>query len=282
MLATEGFKEIQYNEFQPGLSDAQHVVRGYADMAIAFAPDVVREIDAGTPIVALAGLHVGCQELFANDPVYSISDLKGRKVLVSQLNWGTHLVLSVALKAVGIDPIRDIEWVDASALTRGQPVRLHLFESGQVDAYFALPPHAQELRRRGHGRLILRTSTDLPWSQYFCCMLITRREFADNYPVATKRMLRAILKSTDFCASDPASAADLLGERVPEIEADIARGILDDVVYDVWREYDPADTLRFFALRLNEVDFINSSPSQILSAGTDWRHLDELRREMKG
>jgi NitT/TauT family transport system substrate-binding protein len=39
--------------------------------------------------------------------------------------------------------------------------------------------------------------------------------------------------------------------------------------------------MRFYALRLHEVGMIKSSPSAILAEGTDWRFLNELRRELK-
>jgi NitT/TauT family transport system substrate-binding protein len=49
----------------------------------------------------------------------------------------------------------------------------------------------------------------------------------------------------------------------------------------VWREYDPEDALRFYALRLHQVGMIKSTPERIIAAGTDWRFLDELKRELK-
>ena len=39
--------------------------------------------------------------------------------------------------------------------------------------------------------------------------------------------------------------------------------------------------MRFYALRLHEVGMIKSSPTQILAEGTDWRFLNELKRELK-
>ena len=56
---------------------------------------------------------------------------------------------------------------------------------------------------------------------------------------------------------------------------------ISDVPYASWREYDPEDTLRFYALRLHEVGMIKSSPKEIITEGTDWRFLDELKRELK-
>ena len=39
--------------------------------------------------------------------------------------------------------------------------------------------------------------------------------------------------------------------------------------------------MRFYALRLHEVGMIKSNPQQIIAEGTDWRFLNELKRELK-
>ena len=87
---------------------------------------------------------------------------------------------------------------------------MELFAEGKVDAFLGFPPEPQELRARKIGRVILNTATDQPWSQYFCCMLVGNREFVRDHPVATKRVLRAILKATDICAAEPERAAQRL------------------------------------------------------------------------
>jgi NitT/TauT family transport system substrate-binding protein len=51
--------------------------------------------------------------------------------------------------------------------------------------------------------------------------------------------------------------------------------------YGKWRNYDPEDTLRFYALRMNEVGMIKTNPQKIIAQGTDWRYLRELKKELK-
>ena len=48
---------------------------------------------------------------------------------------------------------------------------------------------------------------------------------------------------------------------------------MKEIPYGQWREYDPEDTVRFYALRLHEVGMIKSSPQKIIAQGTDWRFL---------
>ena len=56
---------------------------------------------------------------------------------------------------------------------------------------------------------------------------------------------------------------------------------MQDVPYGRWREYAPEDTVRFYALRLHEVGMIKTTPQKLLAQGTDWRFLNELKKELK-
>jgi NitT/TauT family transport system substrate-binding protein len=58
--------------------------------------------------------------------------------------------------------------------------------------------------------------------------------------------------------------------------------LVRELGYRQWRTYNPEETIRFYALRLHEVGFIKSSPQKILARGTDWRFLNELKKELKG
>jgi NitT/TauT family transport system substrate-binding protein len=129
--------------------------------------------------------------------------------------------------------------------------------------------------------VIVNSTVDRPWSQYFCCMVGAHREYVQNYPVATKRVLRAILKATDLCASEPTRVARQIVDGGFTQRYDYALQMFNEVPYDKWREYDAEDTIRFYALRLREAGFIKSSPQNIIADGTDWRFLDELKRELK-
>jgi NitT/TauT family transport system substrate-binding protein len=214
--------------------------------------------------------------LFANERVRSILDLKGKSVGVQGLGSTPHVFLAVMASYVGLDPVADINWVTSPSVRPKE-----LFVEGKIDAFLGFPPEPQELRARKIGHVVLNSAVDRPWSQYFCCMLAGNTDFIRNYPVATKRVTRAILKAADFCAADPESAAKRLVEGGFTQRYDYALQTLTDLPYDRWREYDPEDTMRFYALRLHEAGMITSSPNKIIAEGTDWRFLNELKRELK-
>jgi len=156
-----------------------------------------------------------------------------------------------------------------------------MLADGKVDAYMALPPDPQELRAKKIGRVLLNSATDRPWSQYFCCVVVGNREFVKKNPVATKRALRAILKSANVCALEPERSARLLVDKGYTPNYEYALGTLKDIPYGKWREYDPEDTVRFYSLRLNEIGMIKNGPQKIIAQGTDWRFLRELKKELK-
>jgi NitT/TauT family transport system substrate-binding protein len=112
-------------------------------------------------------------------------------------------------------------------------------------------------------------------------MIASSSRFVETCPVATKRVLRAILKAADMCASDPEQAARLSVEGQFTDGYDYAVEGLKDARFDRWREFDPEDTLRFYALRMHEVGFLKPNPNSIVATGSNWSFLDELKRELK-
>ena len=272
LLRSEGFTDIRYVE-KPGNALPESIARGEADFGFDFAADSVAMIDRGVAITVVSGVHVGCIELLAKQTIRSVSDLKGKRVGIPGFGNSSHVHITLMAAEVGLDPSKDIDWVVGS--------EKQLFIDGKIDAFIGVSPDPQELRARQIGHALLKTAVDRPWSQYFCCMLIGNREFVRNYPAATKRVVRTILKAADFCAADPAGAAQRLVDRGLTPRYDYALQMLSELPYDKWREYDHEDTIRFYALRMHETGFIKSSPQKIIAEGTDWRFLNELKRELK-
>jgi NitT/TauT family transport system substrate-binding protein len=275
LLRAEGFTDIRYVEL-PGGDTSEPLAHGIVDFDSNYASNFVKAIDAGEPITMLAGLHVGCFELFGNEGIHSITDLKGKSAGVQALGSNNYTLVALMAAQVGLDPVKDIHWVtDPAAKSKD------LFIDGKIDAFLAFPPEPQELRARRIGHVIVNTAVDRPWSQYFCCFLAGNPDYVRMHPVATKRVLRAILKATDLCASDPARAARRLVDGGFAARYDYALQTLTDNPYDKWREYDAEDTIRFYALRMHEAGFIKSRPQKIIAESTDWRFLDEVKRELK-
>jgi NitT/TauT family transport system substrate-binding protein len=276
LVRAEGFSDVRYVPTTSGAAGIRLAARGEVDFENAYVGTHVFLIDAGNPITILGGLHIGCYELFAHGDIRSIRDLKGRSVGVAELGSSPHILVSSMASYVGLDPAKEIRWVVSSTENP-----LELFANRKIDAFLGFPPEPQELHARNAGHVIVNTTRDRPWSQYFCCMVAGNSDFVRKHPVATKRVLRAILKATDFCAADPAQAARQLVEGGFTGRYDYALQALTDIPYAKWRQYNPDDSVRFYALRLREVGMLKSTPNKILAEGADWRFWNALKRELK-
>jgi NitT/TauT family transport system substrate-binding protein len=226
LLRLEGFSEVEYAEIHQTTA-ADVLVANRADITAWTPPALMPDLDAGKPMLALAGIHGGCNELFASERIRTIRDLKGKRVAVSAIGAAEYYFVSAIVAYVGIDPQRDIHWVEA-----GYENMFQYFIDGKVDAVLAFPPHPQDLRAKKVGRVIVDTAQDKPWSQYFCCIITARNDFVAKYPVATKRAVRAILKATDICAQDPERAARYMVTNGYESRYDVALEVVKSLSYD--------------------------------------------------
>ena len=278
LLQGEGFTEVQYIKPEGTAEVYRSLASGEAQLSMAFVAPFIIYVDMGHPLVLLGGIHVGCFELFATERVRAIRDLKGKTVAVPDLGPGSgqYVFLASMLAYVGLDPGKDVNWV---VHPRAEGMRLLAEE--KVDAFMGFPPEPQELRAKKIGHVVVNSAADRPWSQYFCCVVASSREFVRKHPVAAKRALRAILKATDVCALEPDRTARSLVDKGLVQNYDYALQTMQEVPYNRWREYDPEDTVRFYALRLHEAGMIKSSPQKLIAQGTDWRFFNELKRELK-
>jgi NitT/TauT family transport system substrate-binding protein len=275
LLHTEGFSDVQYVKSTP--NTVQALVSGEVDISVSFLPlDLVR-LDAGEPIVILAGSHIGCIELVGTSRVTSVRELTGKTVAVSELRGSEHIFISLFLAHVGVDPRKDVNWLIAPPADQ-----VRLLARGKIDAFMSGPPFSQQLRAKKVGHVLLNTTTDRPWSQYFCCVVASSKAFVRAHPVATKRALRAIVKAADVCALEPDRVAREIAGRGWSPREEYTLQMLKEIPYGRWREYGPEDAVRFYALWLREVGMIKSSPQKIIREGTNWHFLNQLKKELKG
>src|SRR4029450_4453020 len=121
---------------------AEMCARGAADFTGINTAQLAPTLEAGVPITVVGGVHGGCIELFANEHVRSIADLKHRTVGLRWAGPDKGFVASMA-SYVGLDPVKDLRW--AAITERSVPIA-QLLADGKIDAFLAIPPESQELR----------------------------------------------------------------------------------------------------------------------------------------
>src|SRR5262245_45236000 len=276
LLRDEGFTDVQYVPSTDPGRVAERLGAGDVDMTQWYVAPFIAEIDKGTGISILAGIHTGCQELVGGENIRTIRDLKG-KTIATPIGSPTTSYVVAMLASVGLDHRRDVQFVERSFQESVQ-----LLADGKVDALMTTPPVNQELRARTVGRVVVNTATDRHWPLYFCFGIMVHEAYVRKYAWATERAVRAMLKSDQVCAQEPERVAKFMVDRGYTKSYDYARQAMKEVPYGRWRQYNPEDTVRSYSLRLHEAGVVKGSPQKIIADGTDWRFLNELKKELKG
>ena len=275
LLRAEGFKNVDYVKLVEA-SETKTLATGQADISADFAANLIVALERGSPITVLSGLHVGCTELVGTGRVKSVRDLRGKTIAITEFGSPDHTLISIILAYVGLDPRKDVKWA-----LHNPADWVKLLVEEKVDALLVFPPESQRLRAQKIGRVIVNSTTDKPWSHYFCCMLAANRSFVEKHPVATKRAMRAIFKANEICVTQPERAAKFLTERGFTSRYEHAIQTLREIPYAKMFTHDPESTLRFYALRLREVGMIKTSPNTLVAKAGDWQFLRELKKELK-
>ncbi|HEY5997863.1 MAG TPA: ABC transporter substrate-binding protein [bacterium] len=280
LLREEGFTDVQYVVGQSQEDTAKLAREGAIDLSPSFSAVMMFSLEEQRPpLKILSGLHVGCYALVGSERIRSVLDLKGKTVWVGPfVNSGPHIFFSTIVAYVGLDPRTDIQyaWVNKDEAMR-------LFREGKIDAFITFPPWSYELIEQGIGHLLIDTNVDKPWSQYFCCVVSGQSYFIEKNPVATRRALRAILKAIDIVGRDPVLAArTIIAKKFrPEAEYESILRALKAIPYSRWREYNPEDTIRFYALRMRETGLLATAPQEFINQHTDWRFINGLKKEFR-
>src|SRR5262249_57873808 len=104
LLREEGFTDVRYVVASAGVGQSEAIGNGSVDFSLNFAAPLIIPMDAGTPITVIAGVHVGCFELFGGEGIRSIADLKGKTVGGQGLGSSPHGLLAGMAARVGADP----------------------------------------------------------------------------------------------------------------------------------------------------------------------------------
>jgi len=288
LFREEGFVDVRITEI-----GAIHT--GGADIGATFANDVAHKVDAGAPFIAIAGTHTGCNQLWARPGINSITDLRGKRIDVYSTTPGKDAVFGMwvsLIGAFGIGP-SDVRFRDLSQLPAGLPTdqaKLHgppspiiqNFLAGQSDAVLAYVDQGPALRANpaNPGHLIFDMMMDKPWSQYYCCLVMANTDYTKANPWATKRATRAVLRGIDKLTKDRKAAVDVAVRKGFTQDGPLLLEAIKDMPYP-WRDYDPADSMRYFALHLADAKLLTKTPEQIIRDGTDFAFFRQMQKELK-
>jgi NitT/TauT family transport system substrate-binding protein len=153
--------------------------------------------------------------LVVRPEIKTVEQLKGKLVAISSFGGTQHLVTVGTLKAVGINPERDVKVINVG----NEAVRVEQLRAKQIDAAMINPPMSVMMKREGFGLLLHAADyVDLPLTG----LGATTKKLKDN-PDQAKRVVRALNESLYFIRNNRKETVDIFARWLkidPTIAAD--------------------------------------------------------------
>ena len=143
--------------------------------------------------------------LMGSPRVHSGQDLKGKKVAVASLGGTGAAATRASLKALGIDPDRDVTLIVIGSAS----VRMAAMETGSVEAAIMPVPWNFRMRQKGFKELIYAGKV---MSQPLTG-LATSKEKVEKHPDQARRMLRGFIRSMKAMKEDRREVTEFIAKK---------------------------------------------------------------------
>lgn len=196
IYATEGLA-VELLLIQGGAARAvQILTAGDLDFVVVGTITTLTAHLKGSPVVIVSGLvNLSPFEIYVNPEIDSVRGLRGKAIVSGALGGPPHFVVSVVLRAAGLDPKRDIKQF---AMAGGHN-RIVALEQRQVDAAVLEPPFSFRAAEMGFRR-IASARDYLPDDQNNA--VATSRPLLQRDPEKVRKFLRAVTKGMRFIESN--------------------------------------------------------------------------------
>jgi NitT/TauT family transport system substrate-binding protein len=203
----------EVTRFQTGPAMMQALAGGTVAVADTGLAPALIAIARGLPVIApyLGGFSTPTHPferimVRQESPIRTLDDLKGKKLAILARGTVPDLVLGALPKRTGIRK-EDLELV-----LMPPPAQPAALQQGLVDAIFAIPPTDTVAERQFKARTIANASDLVPYLGFGT--VVVRRDFADNYPDATKKLFKACIQFARWIQDNETAAKSVAGKNL--------------------------------------------------------------------
>jgi NitT/TauT family transport system substrate-binding protein len=212
MFKEEGL-EAEFIQVNPRLG-AMAVLNGDVTFTTSFV-STFRGVIQGLPMkTVFILLKKGTYYLMVRPEIIKdIQDLKGKKLGVTAVNGGDHIIGRELLRSIGIDPS------SLQAIAVGTPtLRAQAVQSNAVQAVSVSPPHDLMLQQMGLKAIAGPPEIGVPSSGLFASNV-----FIKENPQVLKKTIRAALKANRFIEKNREETLRIMTKFVPQTTEFAAR-----------------------------------------------------------
>jgi NitT/TauT family transport system substrate-binding protein len=177
----------------------------------------------GLPVRIVMSAMDGSDHYLVTGPsVKRVEDLKGRKFGISSFGGTPHSEAIMILRKFGLNPEKDVAFLQIG----GSSSRYAALESGAIDAAMLVPPFNNFAVKRGfHQLMSFNDIMNIPLGG-----LAVHTQKMKEKPDEIVKMIKAVLKATDYIRTRKADILSLIETKWGIKEPDIRDGIYRDMV----------------------------------------------------
>ncbi len=186
-MVGQGFYEPVRFQSWPEIKEA--FISGHTSAAFLLAPMAMALRQQGVPIkIVYLGHRDGTAIMVRKDSrIYSLRDLKGKRIAVPNRFSNQHLIFYKGLRDSGMS-IKDVEIVEIPP--PDMPAALY---ARAVDAITSGEPFMAQTELDGYGR-VLYQAKEL-WPNFISCVLVVRQEIIEKDPAWVQQLVDGIARS---------------------------------------------------------------------------------------
>jgi len=239
----------------PGMKEVHEAVSlGKADFSVV-PTHLVNLLEEGFNLKSTLAIHPGCMQGIAdiNQPIYSVEDLKGKRIGLDALGHCPHAFTLWELTKAGLEP-NDVEF---KVYPPGDlPLAL---KEGEVDFILPLDPVGQLALDQGIGRLIFSTTyPEHGYSNVYCCTLVINGELADENEEIAAAITRAVADAAASIKGREDQVAQMMIDRQYSIgNPEVHSYLLKHYQFDNVSVEGVKDSLRYYGTIYKHAGIVN-------------------------
>ncbi len=221
--------KIQWVAFNAGPTVIESVFADAIDAAfVGPSPTINGYLKSrGAKFVVIAGTASGGAGLVVrkDSGITSLKDFADRTIATPQLGNTQDIAARVWLEDNGYR-LRE-RGGNVALVPLSNPDQLTMFKKKQIDAAWTVEPWMSRLEFEGGGEVMLEEKALWPDGRYATTHLIVNREYLASNPELLKKLLRALVETTQRINADKVAAAPVLNE---QLKKETGKTLRDDVI----------------------------------------------------
>jgi NitT/TauT family transport system substrate-binding protein len=192
--------------FSGGRPLMQALLAGNIQLAATGGITSVRSIVAGGELIIIAGyMNKIASSFFTAKEITRPEQVKGKTVAISGFGTSSHALTEIALKRLGLNPLKDVTIVQVG----DQTARFAALQANTIQGTIIAPPLTLLARKSGFNLMLDLPKAGIPWLQQ---VIISSKAFLLNKPDVTRNFMKGFVEGLALWQTDRDKSTKLLAK----------------------------------------------------------------------